>query len=162
MSVISLTMEIWDANRERTLMTLDEVEELSNPQAALGWRPGPERAHIAWQLMHIGLTEELFATERLLGKTPGFPDFVPRFQRDSTPDDELPSIEQIREVLDATRQHLKSTVSRFNDDDLDAIPEPFRERGWSLGKILHVIAWHEPHHQGQAHITLNLWKAAQS
>jgi len=25
--------------------------------------------------------------------------------------------------------------------------------------VLHIIAWHEPHHQGQAHITSNLYKA---
>ena len=37
---------------------------------------------------------------------------------------------------------------------------PLEERGWNIGKALQIIAWHEPHHQGQAHITLNLYKAA--
>jgi hypothetical protein len=27
--------------------------------------------------------------------------------------------------------------------------------------VLQIISWHEPHHQGQAHITFNLWKAGQ-
>jgi uncharacterized damage-inducible protein DinB len=162
MSVIDLTMEICDANRERTLATLDGIATLPHPQQVLGWRPGPNRAHVAWQLMHLGVTEELFATERLLGTAPAMPELVPRFRGGSTPDEEIPSVEEIREVLASSRQHLKSTLATFTDEDLSTIPEPFRERGWTLGKILQVLAWHEPHHQGQAHITLNLWKAAQS
>ena len=67
MSTIDVTIEIWQFNRERTLMTLDEISGLDDPQTVLGWRPAEGRAHIAWQLMHIGITEELFATERLVG-----------------------------------------------------------------------------------------------
>jgi hypothetical protein len=29
-----------------------------------------------------------------------------------------------------------------------------------LVDVLHILAWHEAHHQGQAHITLNLYRAA--
>lgn len=160
MSTISDTVEIWDFNRDRTLATLDEIGKLGDPQQALAFRPSDGRAHIAWQLMHIGITEELFATERLLGTTPEFPVLVPRFKGGSTPDDDIPTLEQIREVLNTSRLHLKSTVSSFSDDDLNAVPESFRERGWPLGKILQVLAWHEPHHQGQAHATLNIFKTA--
>jgi uncharacterized damage-inducible protein DinB len=63
-------------------------------------------------------------------------------------------------VLDASRERLLSTVATFSDSDLATIPEPFRERGWSLDTILRILTWHEPHHQGQAHLTLNLFKAA--
>jgi hypothetical protein len=42
---------------------------------------------------------------------------------------------------------------------LDVVPEAFKERGWTVRTALAVIGWHEPHHQGQAHITYNLWKA---
>ena len=159
MSVFDVTLGIWDFNRTRTLALLDSIAQESDPEAILGFRPGPGRAHIAWQLMHIGITEELFATERLLGGTPDFADDVPRFRGGSTPDDEIPSVESIRSVLDQSREHLKSTILSFKESDLAIIPEHFKERGWTLAQILNVLAWHEPHHQGQAHITLNLWKA---
>ena len=161
MSIITVTKDIWQFNRERTLSVLDQVGEQPDPAAVLGWRPGDGRAHIAWQLMHIGITEELFATERIVGTPPAYADLVPRFRGGSTPDEHIPSVGQIREVLDTSRAHLLSTIDSVSEADLGTVPEPFRERGWTLGKILQVIAWHEPHHQGQAHITLNLWKASQ-
>lgn len=158
MSVIGVISGCWEWNRQRTLATLDAVAKLPDPKAALGWRPGPGRAHIAWQLTHVGITEELFATERLLGSAPEFAEFVPRFKGGSTPDDDIPDVATIRNVLETSRRHLLSTVATFAESDLGTIPEKFRERGWTLETILRVLAWHEPHHQGQAHITLNLYK----
>lgn len=161
MSVIQQMFQVCDANRAFTLATLDTIEKLPNPQEALGWRPGPVRAHAAWQLMHIGVTEELFATERITGAAAGFAELIPRFRGGSVPDDHIPGVAEIRDVLNRSREHLKQTFASFGDEDLATIPEPLRERGWSLGRVLEVLAWHEPHHQGQAHITLNLWKATQ-
>ncbi len=161
MSVIRIICGCWEFNRGRTLAMLDAVEKLPDPRAALGWRPGPGRAHVGWQLMHVAITEELFATERLLGRPCGFPDLVPRFKGGSTPDDDVPEPAAIRETLDASRRHLLAAVETFADADLETIPEAFRDRGWTIGTVLRVIAWHEPHHQGQAHLTLNLRKAAQ-
>lgn len=74
-----------DFHRQRTLLTLDEVARQADPAAALGWRPGSGRAHIAWQMMHIGVTEALFATERLLGTMPPYPELVPRFKGGAHP-----------------------------------------------------------------------------
>lgn len=148
--------------RTRTLMTLADVENQPDPLAVLGWRPAPGRAHLAWQFMHIGITEELYGTERLLGRPAGYPEYVPRYRGGSVPDDEIPSAALIREVLEESRRHLLSALSGFTDDDLQVIPETFRERGWNLHTILHVLAWHEAHHQGQAHAVLNLWKASQA
>lgn len=159
MSVFDVTVGIMEFNRTRTLGLLDTIAGEPDPERILGFRPGPGRAHIAWQLMHIGITEELFATERLLGASPDFSDEVPRFRGGSTPDDDIPSVEHIRDVLNQSRDHLESTLSRFTPADLSVIPETFKERGWTLAQILQVLAWHEPHHQGQAHITFNLWKA---
>ena len=159
MSLIDVSLSFWDLNRTRTLAKLDEIEKLSDPRAVLGWRPGPGRAHIAWQLMHIGITEELFATERLLGTVAAYPDLAPRFKGGSVPDDDIPAPDRIRDVLEASRSHLRQTMSTFNDDDLSTIPPAFRERGLTISQILHILTWHEPHHQGQAHLTLNLWKA---
>jgi len=160
MSVIAILRDQWTFQRTRTLATLDAVAQLPDPARALGWRPGTGRAHIGWQLMHVAITEELFATERLKGTAPAYADLIPRFKGGSTPDDNVPTIDQLREVLDATRDHLKATLATFTEADLPIVPEPLKERGWSLERVLQVLAWHEPHHQGQAHITLNLFKAA--
>src|SRR5687767_1975292 len=161
MSTIHSLISAYQFNRPRTLGLLDKIEQEQEPQKILGWRPGPGRAHIAWQLTHIGITEELFATERLVaGTKPAFADLVPRFKGGSKPDDEIPPVALIRQVLSESRTHLLATLSRFGDKDLGTIPEGFKERGLPLADLLHILVWHEPHHQGQAHITFNLYKAA--
>jgi uncharacterized damage-inducible protein DinB len=156
--LIDMTLQQMDLNRERTLGTLSAIEKLPDPSKALGWRPGQGRAHVAWQLTHIGITEELFATERFLGTSPAFADLVPRFKGGSTPDDDIPSLATIRGVLAQSREHLRKTLSQFTEADLPKIPPALKERGLSIGKALQIIIWHEAHHQGQAHITLNLFK----
>ncbi len=162
MSVISLSIENWEFNRGRTLATLDEIAKQPDPQAVLAWRPGPGRAHIGWQILHIAVTEELFATSRIRGTEPAYADLIPRFRGGSTPDDSVPALGTIREILSTTRSHLKETAGKLSESDLPNIPEGFKERGWTLRTILQIIGWHEAHHQGQAHLTLNLWKAAHS
>lgn len=160
MNVIRLFQEIWEFNRTRTLGTLDAIAAMPDPQKVLGWRPGPGRAHIAWQIVHIGITEELFATERLKSTPAAWPDLVPRFKGGSTPDDDVPQLSQIREILTLSREHLIATFDTYTDADLATVPEVFRERNWTLRRVLEVLNWHETHHQGQAHITLNLYKAS--
>lgn len=159
MSFIETCLSQWEMNRTKTVAKLDEIAKLPNPQLVLGWRPGPGRAHIAWQLVHIGVTEELFATERLIGTAPGYAELVPRFRGGSTPDDNIPTLDRVRDVLDASRTHLLQTVSTFQDSDLSIIPPAMKERGLNIAQILQLLAWHEAHHQGQVHLTLNLWKA---
>jgi hypothetical protein len=113
--------------------------------------------------MHIGITEELFATERLVaGAKPAYADLVPRFRGGSTPDDDIPAASLIRQVLSESREHLLATISRFSDGDLGQEFQIAKDRRLSLSDALHILAWHEPHHQGQGHITFNLYKAAQS
>lgn len=160
MSFIETSLSQWEMNRTKTVAKLDEIAKLPNPQLVLGWRPGPGRAHIAWQLVHIGITEELFATERLIGTAPGYAELVPRFRGGSTPDDNIPTLDRVRDVLDASRTHLLQTVSTFQDSDLSIIPPAMKERGLNIAQILQLLAWHEAHHQGQVHLTLNLWKAS--
>ncbi len=163
MSTIHSLMAQYQFNRPRTLGLLDKIEQEREPQRMLGWRPGTGRAHIAWQLMHIGITEELFATERLMpGASPAFSDLVPRFKGGSTPDDDIPSAALIRRVLTESREHLLTTLARFGDRDLGTIPEGFKQRNLTLVEILQILAWHEPHHQGQGHLTFNLYKVSQS
>jgi hypothetical protein len=160
MSIVQTLVDSFFFARPRTLTVLDKIEKEPNPQAILGWRPGPGRAHIAWQLMHIGITEELFATERLAPPAmPAYADLVSRFKGGSTPDDEIPAAALIRKVLSESREHLLATLGEFSDNDLGTIPEFFKERKLAIIDVLRLIAWHEAHHQGQAHITFNLYKA---
>ncbi|MFT5326003.1 MAG: putative damage-inducible protein DinB [Planctomycetaceae bacterium] len=160
MSYIEHVQSIYEMNRERTLATLDAIAEMDNPLDVLGWRPGPGRAHIGWQLMHVAVTEEMFATERLLGGQLCMGGLVDRFKGGSTPDDDIPTLDEIRDALATGREHLFATFGKFSDDDLENVPAPMQERGWTLRKTLQIICWHEGHHQGQVHLTLNLYKAA--
>jgi len=160
MSVVRNLIGAIEFNRTRTLALLDGICQEADPQKILGWRPGPGRAHIAWQLTHVGITEELFATERLVpGSQPQFADLVPRFKGGSTPDDDIPSADVIRRVLTEGRSHLLQTLSKFTDEQLEFRPEALKARNLTFHDVLHILAWHEPHHQGQAHITFNLFKA---
>lgn len=161
MSTIDTFLRIYQFNRQRTLDFLSGIETEANPGEILGWRPGSARAHIAWQLMHIGITEEVFATARLAPhKVGAWQDLWPRFRGGSTPDDDIPQPALIRQILDASREHLTATLRDYADDRLEEIPATLADRGWSVRTALTVLAWHEPHHQGQAHITLNLYRAA--
>ncbi len=156
MSTVQTLSEALTFNRTRTLDLLDRIEKQLEPAAVLGWRPGAGRAHLAWQLMHIGITEEIFATERLNPEKPrAFEDLWPRFRGGSTPYDAIPSADEIRRVLGESREHLLDTLQRFCDEQLEEIVLP--QRGLTLRQVLHLIAWHEAHHQGQGHITLNLY-----
>jgi uncharacterized damage-inducible protein DinB len=162
MSTVEQFVPIYQFNRGRTLGLLESIEKLPDPQQALAWRPGPGRAHIGWQLMHIGVTEELFATERLAPHKPGaFTELWPRFRGGSKPDDNVPAPAEIRRVLAEGREHLLATLAGYGDDRLGEIPAALAERKLTIRDVLMILAWHEGHHQGQAHITLNLYKAAQ-
>jgi hypothetical protein len=153
--------------RQRTLALLDRITQEPNPRAILAWRPGPGRAHIGWQLTHIGVTEDLFASERLAPDKKGlFTDLWPRFRGGSTPDDDVPSIDTIRRVLSESRASLLDTLARYDDDRLaempPALPPALVERKFTVQDVLYLLGWHEAHHQGQSHITLNLYKAQQA
>lgn len=163
MTAAESSLKVYDFNRTRTLDLLDRVLKEPDPLKVLGWRPGPGRAHIAWQLTHIGVTEELFATERLAPhKTGAFQELWPRFRGGSTPDDDIPSPDLIRKVLDDGRAHLKQTLLEIPDSKLGDVMVTLRDRPFTFQQVLHIIGWHEPHHQGQAHITMNLYKASQA
>lgn len=160
MNLFETYQEQYAFNRSRTLGLLDRIEKMSDPQAVLAWRPGEGRAHIGWQLMHIGVTEELFAVERLAKKEGRFPDLWSRFRGGSTPDDDVPTVAQIREVLAAGREELIETLGIQDAAKLDEIAwEAPDGRRLTLKTTLQIINWHEAHHQGQAHITLNLFNA---
>ena len=163
MSTIQTFAKSYDFYRARTLALLDTIEKLPNPQAA---SPGGQvrgEQHIGWQLTHIGITEEIFATERARAEKAGkWKDLWPRFRGGSTPDDNVPSAKEIREILSARRSDLLATLAEYSDTRLGEIPPPLAERKLTVLDVLYILGWHEAHHQGQAHLTLNLFKAGQA
>jgi hypothetical protein len=163
-NIITTQINQLEFGRSRTLGLLDQVEKHPAGAAGLGWRPGAGRAHIAWQLMHVGVTEELFATQRLVTDRPTiYADLIPRFKGGSTPDDDIPPAAKIREVLASSRKRLLETLSGFTEAQLPQVIWTAPDgRQLTLQTILHILCWHEAHHQGQAHITFNLFKAAQA
>ncbi len=162
MSTIEVLVASFKFNRSRVLTLLDEIDQLEKPAEALGWRPGEGRAHIAWQLMHLGISEEIFATEWLVASDESpHRESWSRFRGGSTPDDEIPTSDEIRTVLADGRRQLLEALAGYDDSQLDDTiwHHPRMKVDLSLLTILHIIGYHEGHHQGQAHITLNLYKA---
>jgi uncharacterized damage-inducible protein DinB len=161
MSTVELLFKNLEFARARTLGLLDSIEKEANPQVVLAWRPGPARAHIGWQLMHVAITEEIFATERLAPqKEAHWTELWPRFRGGSTPDDDVPSATTIRSILAGARERVLATLREIGDDRLEEIPDALRERKLTIRDVLSLIPWHEAHHQGQAHLTFNLYKAS--
>jgi uncharacterized damage-inducible protein DinB len=163
MNTIQILTRSFEFNRARTLATLDEIEKLPQPAAAFAYRLGPGRAHIGWQLLHVGITEEIFATERLApDKPPKWTDLWPRFRGGSKADDDVPSAATIREILGEARKRLIDTLAGYSDDRLGEIPPPLAQRKLTFLDALHILSWHESHHQGQAHAALNSYRGGQA
>ena len=101
----------------------------------------------------------LSASERLAPEKQGlFTSLWDRFRGGSTPDETVPTLNEIRDVLEKSRVSLVETLNGIAETDLESIPEALKERGLTIRTVLHIISWHESHHQGQAHITLNLFE----
>jgi uncharacterized damage-inducible protein DinB len=161
MNTIETMIRSYEFTRARTLGLLDEIEKLPQPQSVLAWRPSAGRAHIGWQLMHIGITEEIFASERLAPNRPAkWTELWPRFRGGSTPDDDVPSPATIREILAESHQRLLETLRTYDDSRLGEIPAALAQRKLTMLDVLHLLPWHEAHHQGQAHATLNAYRAS--
>lgn len=143
--------------RKKTLDTLDAIAKRPDAGAVLGWRPGPGRAHIAWQLMHIAATDDRHLTVRMKGIDAVEPDNVARFAGGSTPDENIPTVDEIRRYLTARRDALLAHLATLSDADMAA--KPNEKAPWVYDEWFRVLAWHEAHHQGQVHLTLNLYKA---
>jgi hypothetical protein len=157
---VSDLIEMLDFNRTKTLALIDGLAKLGDAKKALGWRPGPGRAHMAWQLMHIGATDDRHVHMRMAA-TPGQPadpELVRRFAGGSTPDEDIPSVDAIKSYLEARRKDLIAYLRKLDDKALAT--KPNEQAPWTYAEWVKVLAWHEAHHQGQAHLTLNLYKAA--
>jgi uncharacterized damage-inducible protein DinB len=144
--------------RKKTLDTLEAIAKRPDAKAVLGWRPGPGRAHVAWQLMHIAATDDRHLGIRMKGGDAANPEYVRRFAGGSTPDDNLPTVDEIRRYLAERRTAMLDHFNSLSDADLPK--KPNEAAPWNYETWVQVLMWHESHHQGQAHLTLNLYKAA--
>lgn len=142
-----------ELDRKKTVAVLERAAEAD----ALGWRPGEGRAHVAWQVMHVAATEESFARERLVADELVNPDTVAAYRHGSTPSDDIPDLDAIRSYLTESRAILLKTIEGLSESDLDTTPPQLESRGWTIREALQLLVWHEGHHQGQSHITMNLF-----
>lgn len=153
-------LETLDFNRQKTLAFLEGLAKVGDVQQILAWRPGVGRAHIAWQIMHIAATDDRHVHVRMavMAGTPKQPELVQRFAGGSTPDDkDIPTLDAIKRYLADARAELFALIKKLDEKALTM--KPSEQAPWTYGEWLRVLAWHEAHHQGQAHLTLNLYKA---
>jgi hypothetical protein len=146
-------------SRRKVVELLDAIAKAPDPAAVLGWRPGSGRAHIAWQLMHVAATDDRHLNVRMKGGQPREPEFVRRFAGGSTPDDDIPSLDVIRRYLTEQRDALLDHLRSLSTADLATKPND--QAQWVYEEWFQVLTWHEAHHHGQAHLTYNLYHAAQ-
>jgi uncharacterized damage-inducible protein DinB len=145
-------------NRRKTVELLDAIAARPDADQLLGWRPGPGRAHIAWQLMHIAATDDRHLYVRMRGAEPREAEYVRRFAGGSTPDDTIPTAAEIRRYLTERRQEMLEHLRSLTEAQMPTKPRP--EAPWTYAEWFQVLSWHEGHHQGQAHLTVNLYRAA--
>ncbi|MGL4465502.1 MAG: DinB family protein [Planctomycetia bacterium] len=152
-----------DFSRGRLLGTLETIEKTGRAGEILGYRPGPGRAHGAWQFLHVAATDDRVLNVLVRRSTAADPWLVEGFAGGSKPsDDEIPDAVLIRRKLTETRSAFVDHLHAASTEELDALVEtpnpaaPKRTlREWGV-----LLAWHEAHHQGQIHLTLNLFKAS--
>ena len=151
-----------DWNRQRLLGTLETIEKSGQDVGkVLGWRPGPGRAHIGWQAMHCAASHDKYLNLFLKGlATPADPALVTNFSGGSTPSDQLvPTLSAIRQALESTYKAYRDYISALSAADIQRVVGP-PDRRRTIGESIILLAWHEAHHQGQMHLTWNLYLAA--
>ena len=160
MNATEIYISNFNCARTRTLDLLDKIAALPNHGEVLGWRPGPGRAHLAWQFMHLAITDDRYHHMRIKNEEPKWPELGERFGGGSTPDDDIPSVETIRNYLGEARQDFIAFIASLDEAKLDE--KPFEDAQRTYRESFELLTWHEAHHQGQAHITFNLYNAGGS
>jgi len=148
--------------RARLLGILDAIEKSGQDvQKVLAWRPGPGRAHIGWQAMHCAATHDRYLNVRLKGGSATDPSLCDDFAGGSTPSDErVPTLADIRSKLQCQYAAFKAYVQSASADELAKVQDFPNNVKRSIAESIVLLTWHEAHHQGQIHLTWNLYKAA--
>lgn len=153
----SLVKSQLDFNRQATNRMLDEMEKTGKADEILAWRAGPGRAPIGWQIMHFASTEDRMAktlgAKALVSET-----FPEDFKSGKTAGDKVPRMSDVRKYMADSRASLESTLAGFDLARLEEKPAP--DARFTFKGMIQILMWHEPHHQGQAQATFNLFKAA--
>jgi hypothetical protein len=154
-------LAVLDFNRSRLIASLDTIAKSGqDAQKVLQWRPAPGRAHIGWQALHCAATHDKYFHVIIKGQpAPVDAALVTCFGGGSTPADRCPPLAETRATLDRTFAPFRDYVSGRSAADLDTIVGP-PDRQRKLGEALILLAFHEAHHQGQIHLTWNLYKQA--
>jgi hypothetical protein len=150
--------QLLEVSRKRLTGLFDAIAARPDAAAVLGWRPGPGRSHLAWQFMHVAATDDRHLNVRMRGGQPISPDFVHRFAGGSTPDDDIPPLGTIRQYLSDRRRDIIAHLRGLDEADLPT--KPTADAPWTYEEWFTVLAIHESHHHGQAHLTYNLFRAA--
>jgi uncharacterized damage-inducible protein DinB len=156
-------ISVLDFSRARLNASIETIEKSGQDvKKVLAWRPGPGRAHIGWQLMHCAATHDRYLHVAMLGgAAPKDEAIVAAFGGGSTPSDQnVPSLESIKAKLESNYAAFRAYVAGVNSQELTTkmVGAPGKQR--TLGEAIILMAWHEAHHQGQVHLTWNLYKAA--
>ena len=151
-----------DFTRSRLLGTLDAIEKSGQEMSkVLAYRPGAGRAHIGWQFMHCAATHDRYLHANIRKTPPKDEELVNNFAGGSTPSDQIvPTVAEIRAKLAATLGPFREFVSSLRDEDLAVkfVGRDGKER--TIGEAIVLMCWHEAHHQGQIHLSWNIYKAA--
>ena len=147
-----------DFSRTRLLNILDVIEKSGQaPAKVLAWRPGPGRAHIAWQAMHCAATHDKYLNVIIRGGKPKDEALVANYGGGSTPSDQnVPDLAAIRTALEGPYAAFREYVGSITPAEL----ERKMPSGRTIGETIILFIWHEAHHQGQIHLTWNLYKQA--
>jgi hypothetical protein len=145
-----------DFARARLLGTLETIEKSGqDPRKVLAWRPGPGRAHIGWQAMHLAATHDRYLNVHIKGGQPSDPELIAGFAGGTAPSDEnVPTLQAIRAALDTRYKPFREYVADITPQELArSLPN-----GRTVGESIVLLTWHEGHTQGQIHLTWNLYK----
>lgn len=158
---IPTMLQCMDFSRGRLMATLDTIEKSGQDvNKVLAWRPGPGRAHMAWQFMHCASTYHRNTHVNFMNGQGKDDAMYAAFGGTSTPSDQnIPSVEKIRQTLESSYADYRAAIAKLKPEDLSRMIGP-PERARSLADTIVLYTWHEAHHQGQIHITWNLYKAA--
>lgn len=146
-------------SRARLLGILETIEKSGqDAQKVLAWRPGPGRAHIAWQAAHCAATHDRYVNVRLKGGQPVDAKLVEGFAGGSTPSDSnVPTLAEIRDKLAIHFDNFKAFLKTADLNKEMEFPGGVKR---TIAESVILLAWHEAHHQGQIHLTWNCYKAA--
>ncbi len=145
-------------NRSLVNEVLAKIEKTGRAEEIINWSPPTGRASIAFQLMHIAASDDILLSENLRTTAPVSAKYIDDYARGKPAPRSHPSLKEIKKYLAATSAKLAAHVKTMSTADLDKKPTL---KAWGTNyEMVQSIIFHEAHHQGQMHISWNMFKAA--